>query len=257
MSRPKTYYHDEQTEVDPLDLQSVILEFGGVWRSAFERVDIIPSVSYTRLNLSRKNFFEEKAAGVRFERRIAVDFEGFAFDFDGFASVGIADQEFDPINENQAAALRDGVEINAMVGGTYVMTPTMRVTADIQRLNKDAKAQFFAYTRNQVRLTHTWLLGDGQFLLNHLSYQNDRYDVSDVVIRNIHRHDDIVRYRITYGAPLGFLAGNAFGVTSLWEQLEDITFTGSLEYLRAQSNINNFDYKNWKVQGLFTKTWRF
>ena len=52
---------------------------------------------------------------------------------------------------------------------------------------------------------------------------------------------------------LGFLIGPG----RLWSGLEDVTLSGSLEYLRSESNIRNFDYDNWRVQALFTKTWRF
>ena len=67
------------------------------------------------------------------------------------------------------------------------------------------------------------------------------------------RRDDIFRYRVTYGAPLVFF----LGAGTLWRPLEDITFTASAEWFRANSNIANFDYDNLRVQGLLTKTWRF
>lgn len=241
-----TYYHDEQVTVDPLDLQSFILEGGGIYRGAFLGVDIVPSFSYTRIELSRQHFFQEWAMDVRFERR-------FSPGLDGFISGGMAQQRFHPINENGASPLRDGGVFNGMLGGSYVISSTMRISADYQFLHKNAVAKFFAYNRNQFRVTHTWLLGGGQFLLNNVSYQRDRYIVPDVAIRDITRHDDIIRYRITYGAPLGFI----FGGGTLWEELEDITLTGSVERLRSSSNLANFDFNNWKSQALLTKTWRF
>jgi len=73
--------------------------------------------------------------------------------------------------------------------------------------------------------------------------------------------DNIVRLRVTYGAPLSYLVGDKglLGDTGirLWKELGNITFTPSLEFTRAQSNLQNFDYNNWKMQALFTKSWSF
>ena len=102
-------------------------------------------------------------------------------------------------------------------------------------------------------MNHTWLLGDGQFLLNSLTYQRDRYNDADSFVSKRTRRDDIIRYRLTYGAPLGFL----FGVDVLPEVLENVSFTPSIEVVRSRSNINNNDTKNFKVQGLLTKSWSF
>ena len=170
-----------------------------------------------------------------------------------FASARISDQDFEGIAENSAAPLRDGHQIEGMAGVSYVMSPTMRVTGDYLHFYKDADADFLGYDRDQVRLSHTWLLGGGQFLLTNFTYQRDRYDEADIFISSRTRHDDTYRARATYGAPLGFLIGPG----RLWSGLEDVTLSGSLEYLRSESNIRNFDYDNWRVQALFTKTWRF
>ena len=43
----------------------------------------------------------------------------------------------------------------------------------------------------------------------------------------------------------------------VWEPLADITFTPSVEYTRAQSNLQNFDYNNLNILGLLTKSWSF
>ena len=139
------------------------------------------------------------------------------------------------------------------MGAAWAYSPTMRISGDFLHFDKRAKGRFFSYYRDQVRIEHTWLLGGGQFLLNLFSYQRDRYEEPDPAISARTRHDDIFRYRVTYGAPLGFF----FGPGTLWREIEDITLTASGEFLRSRSNLNNFDFKNFKAQGLLTKTWRF
>lgn len=245
-----TYFHDEQVQQDAQDLQSFIVEGGGVYRSGFEGIDVTPSVSYTHLRLSRETFFQEYGVGLRLERE-------FGAGISGFASARLLYQTFSPITENAIARERDGRQIEGMIGGAYAISPAMRISADYQHQDKSAKgaggAEFFSYYRDQIRLNHTWLLGDGQFVLNSFTYQRDRYEDPDPFISGRTRHDDIFRYRVTYGAPLAFI----FGAGTLPDAIEDITVTPSIEYFRAHSNLNDFDFENWKFQALLNKTWRF
>ena len=241
-----TYYHDEQVTQDTQDVQSFMVEAGGIYRSPFWDIDVVPSVFRTHLRLSRETFFQDIGANLRFER-------DFTPRIKAFASTRISDQTFSPITETRTAQDRDGRQIEGMVGGRYVISPTMRISGDLLHLDKSAKGEFFSYYRDQVRLEHTWLLGGGQFLLNLFSYQRDRYAKSDQAVSASKRRDDIFRYRLTYGAPLGFF----FGSGTLWGGIEDITLTATGEWLRSHSNLNNFDFKNFKGQGLLTKTWRY
>ena len=143
------------------------------------------------------------------------------------------------------------------MGATYVIGPTMRITVDYLHLDKRAKGEFgvefLSYERNQIRLTHTWLLGGGQFVLNQFGYQRDLYEEPDTNISERTRRDEIFRYRFTYGAPLSFF----FGPGTLWREIKEITLTVLGEWLEARSNLNNHEFKDLKVQGLLTKTWRF
>lgn len=241
-----TYYHDEQVTQDTQDTQSFIVGAGGIYRSPFWDIDVVPSVFRTHVRLSRETFFQDIGANLRFER-------DFTPRIKAFASARISDQTFSPILETRTAQDRDGRQIEGMVGGSYVISPTMRISGDFLHLDKSAKAEFYSYYRDQFRIEHTWLLGGGQFLLNLLSYQRDRYAKSDPAVSVRKRRDDIFRYRVTYGAPLGFF----FGSGTLWGGIEDITLTATGEWLRSHSNLNNYDFKNFKGQGLLTKTWRY
>ena len=46
-----------------------------------------------------------------------------------------------------------------------------------------------------------------------------------------------------------------FGAGTLPDSVGDITVTPSIEYFRAHSNLNDFDFENWKFQALLNKTW--
>jgi len=241
-----TYYHDEQATEDELDLRSFIFEGGGVHRRGPLGLDITPTVFVTYLELSRESYYKDYGLDLRFERQFGPRLRLFA-------SANVSDQDYDAIEESGAAFIRNGVQIAGMIGANYLISPTMRITGDYLRLDKNADADFFAYDRDQFRLSHTWLLGEGQFLLTNFRFQRDRYDEPDIFVSSRTRHDDIYRIRVTYGAPLVFFLGP--GVVP--PELEDVTVSGSLEYLRDSSNIRNFDYENWRPQLLLTKTWRF
>ena len=243
-----SYYHDEMATLNTQDLQSFNAEAGGVYRyrGGLWDLDIIPSVFATHLRLSRETFFEDLGGNLRLAHR-------FNSKLSGYANFRYSEQRFEPIKENTTSELRDGDQIEGMIGATYVVSPKMRVNADYMHFYKDARANFFTYNRDQIRFNHIYLLGGGQFLLNHLSLQIDRYDTADPFVSSRIRKDQILRYRITYGAPLVHF----FGPGILPKQLEDVTFGGSIEWLRADSNLPNFNYNNWKLQALLTKKWQF
>ena len=245
-----TYYHDEQEFQDTQDLQSFVATGGGVYRNAYMSIDVIPSLSYNHIRLSRETFFQELGGELRFER---------SFDpvIEGFASFRLSTQTFSPIRENTASQQRDGRQYSGTVGGSIVLTPIHLLSGDVTFLDKNAKGnfgtEFFSFRRAQLRLSHTWLLGSGQFLLNSLTFQRDHYQDPDAAVSIVTRRDEIWRYRMTYGAPLSFI----FGKGTLWEAVEDVTFTPSVDILRQGSNLINFEVSNIKFQALLTKTWNF
>ena len=149
--------------------------------------------------------------------------------------------------------LRRGRQVEGEIGLGLVYLPEMRLDLSLLHFDKNAKAEFFAFKRSQFNVTHTYLIGGGQFLLNNLSIQLDRYDAPDPFVSQRKRMDKVLRYRLTYGAPLGFFVPEKW----LWSPLSDVTAAGSFEYFRSTSNITNFDYRNFKGQFLLSKTWSF
>ena len=252
-----TYYQDDQTAEDSLDLQSFTVEVGGTMKRAFEGIDVTPTVYRTFIDLSREEFLRETGVSLRFDR-------SFGDRVKGYASFALSNQTFHQISENSTGSERNGRQFNLTVGGSYAISATQLLAAELQHVDKNTKSdvnpgtglveEFFTFEREQLRPNHTWLLGGGQFLLNSFTYQRDRYQDPDAAFVSPRtRRDDIFRYRLTYGAPLSFF----FGDGSLPEDIASITFTPSMELLRSRSNLNNNDYKNFKAQVMFTKSWRF
>ena len=242
-------FRDEQVQQDSQDIQAVSVDVGGIYRSAFWGVDVIPTLAFSHLRLSGETFFKEGSFDLRLERNFGPTIKVFA-------SARIADQNNSPIRENQAATDRDGRQLNAMAGVEYVLSPTMRLSVDYLNFDKNAKLRAFGYDRDQIRINHTWLLGGGQFLLNNFTYQRDRYERPDAGVSSTTRHDDTFRLRVSYGAPLKFFF-SLVGIDGVLPQLDDVNFTASVEGSRTASNVRNFDRKNLKFQGLLTKNWQF
>ena len=236
-----TYYHDDQIQQDEFDLQSFNLEGGGIYRDG--PWSIIPTAFATHLQLSRETYFREFGVGVRVVRK-------YDSNISMFVGLHLSDQDFDGIAENSAAPLREGSQLEGMIGATYVLSPAVRISADYLHFEKNAKADFFGYGRDQLRFNHTMLLGEGQFLVTNLKFQRDRYDEADIFISSRTRHDNTFTARTTYGAPLKFFVGPG----KLHRELEDVTLSASGEWYRTSSNIPNFDYRNFHFQALLTKT---
>lgn len=241
-----SYYRDDQKTVGSQDLQSGSLEAGGVYHSPFWDIDIIPSGYVNYLYLSSERYMKTYGYNLRFERK-------FGPKILAFASTRLSYQQFGNITEELTANLRDGRQIEGQVGASWAFLPTMRVSGSYLHYDKNAKGHFFAYNRDELDFSHMWLLGGGQFMLNSVNLMLDAYDTNDPIVSAKTRLDHDLRYRLTYGAPLVFF----FGSGTLPVQLEDITATASAEWFRAASDIPNSDYKNWKVQWLFSKTWQF
>ena len=230
-----SYYDNDQIAEDSQDLQSFMAEGGGVYRDVFLDGDLTAKLQFSQVRLSRQTFLHEYGGDLRFDRELTNNLTGFI-------GAHLSHQSFSPIRENATSQERDGRQLSGTVGIAYEISPEHRIALDYQRLDRNAKGrgavEFFSYTRNQARLNHTWLLGDGQFFLNSLTYQRDRYDVPDAFISVRERHDNIFRLRVTYGAPLSFLMGR-LGV-GVWEPLGDITFTPSVEFTRAHCKPPEF-----------------
>ena len=121
-----TYYQDEQVQQDAFDLQSYTVEAGGIYRQGLWGISVIPTAFATHLQLSRETYFRDHGLDLRFER-------DFGRRLTAFAGARLSYQNFDGIRESRAAGLRDGRQIEGLIGASYVISPTMRVTGDYLR----------------------------------------------------------------------------------------------------------------------------
>jgi len=239
-----TYFLQEQTEVDSLDLQSIQHEYGATLKTSW--FHFTPKFYANHIHLSRESFLRTQGLDFQIDRQLTsrLDIAG-SFDLER--------QEYLPITENAAGRERKGRQISYDLDANYLLKPTMRVSAGMGYANKDAKAEYNGYERLILNWAHTWLLGRGQFLINAMAVNFDYYDEPDTAIAGRYRKDKALRYRVTYGAPLEFLQIGKI----LPQPFRDITWTFSYEFFRSVSTITNFTYRNHKYQMLLTKQFEF
>jgi hypothetical protein len=239
-----TYYLQDQSEVESLDLGSFQYDLGGTYKSRY--FNFTPTFTASHVFLSDENYLRTQGGNFLFTRT-------FFDKLESFINYRIEHQDYLRIKENDAADERTGWENGISAGAAYAITPTMRVSGSLLYSYKNAARDYEGYDRFGFRLAHSWLLGKGQFLINSADTSFDRYDEQDAAIATQFRKDTNFRYRVTYGAPLTFfLIGKI-----LPKPFKNIVASFTYEYFRSLSNITNYTYTNHKFQGLLTKKWEF
>jgi hypothetical protein len=239
-----TYFLQEQTNVNSLDLGSFQYELGGTYKSKY--FDFTPSFVASNIFLSSESFLRTQGGNFLFEREVTKK-------LNAFYNFRVERQDYLNISENSNSYDSKGPEFSNIWGASYTIIPTMKWTSSVGYADKKAKQDYNAYQRLSLNNTHTWILPKGQFLINSLNVNFDNYESPEISVAGVVRHDKSVRYRVTYGAPLTTI----FFGKSLPKPLKDIVFTGSYEFYRALSNITNYSYTNNKCQLMLTKRLEF
>lgn len=235
-----TYFLQEQTNVNSLDLGSFQYELGGTYKSKY--FDFTPSFVASHIFLSSESFLRTQGGNFLFERDLTKKLKAF-YNF------RIERQDYLNISENTNSYDNKGPEFSNFWGGSYIIIPTMKWTSSIGYADKKAKQKYNAYQRLSLNNTHTWVLPRGQFLINTMNINFDNYESPEISVAGKIRHDKAMRYRVTYGTPLTTI----FFGKILPKPLKDIVFTGSYEFYRSLSNITNYSYTNSKFQLMLTK----
>ena len=239
-----TYYLQNQTNVNSLDLGSFQYEFGGTYKNKY--VNFTPSFLASNIFLSSQSFLRTQGGNFLFDHDFTKKLAGF-FNF------RVERQDYMDISENNTAIERKGPEFDYLWGASYWLLPTMKWVSSLGYGDKYAKQDYNAFNRFSINNTHTWFLKKQQFLINTFNFYQDNYGSPEFDVSGRHRHDNIIRYRITYGAPLTTLLIGKI----LPKPLGDILFSASYEYYHALSNITNYTYGDSKFQCLLSKRWEF
>jgi hypothetical protein len=239
-----SYYRGEQIHLSELDLQAASGEVGGVYDAA--PVAIIPTLYGRRIMLANQFYSYNQGGNLRAEHQITGDLQGFVF--------GEAERQiYRSIGESASAPEKTGPQFTFGGGFNYALNPNMRVGIELSSIRKFAARNYNSYDGEAVTLSHTWLLGDGMFLLSSAGGEIDRYWESDPSVSDMSRRDRIGRLRVTYGVPVAI----AFDPEGAIPFLRDLTFTVSAEAIRQTSNLTNYTYNNRRASVGLSKRWEF
>ncbi|MDD5218038.1 MAG: hypothetical protein PHN49_08660 [Candidatus Omnitrophica bacterium] len=240
-----SYYLQEQTQVNSLDTQSFQYDLGGTYKSKW--LNFTPMFYAYHVQLSDQTFLRSQGGRFYFDNTY------WSKKLRPFIITSIERQDFNGVSESPDSYERTGPQFDQTGGFSYILTPTMRWTSSITYQNKCAKEKFDAYHNLKLENSHTWLLGKGQFLINTITAEFDRYKEADHDVVGRIRRDQVLSYRVTYGAPLTFfLIGKI-----LPRPFQDITLSANYEYFRELANITNYSYTDHKFQILWTKRFDF
>lgn len=244
-----TIFRDDQLHLNEQNLQSYVFDGGGTFRSEWVNVTINPA--WSKLRLADQSFYDSYGGRLRLEKRVDEIFEAYA-EYQGVY------EKFRAITFSPTSTERTGGRHDVRLGVNWTLQPNIQLNFEYNRTRKDARKSFNAYDAHTLTGNMTYLMDGGQFLLLTATGERDQYDDPDLTVSDRTRQDTIMRYRATYGAPLGFFADLVTGEQeTLPSYIADITFTGALEWLDSASNIKNYDYSNLKAQFLLTKRWEF
>ncbi len=239
-----TYYLQEQTNVNSLDLGSFQYEVGGTYKNRY--VNFTPSFVASNTFLSSQSFLRTQGGNFFFDH-------DFTKKLNGFFNLRAERQDYMNISENNTATGRKGPEFDYAWGASYWLLPTMKWMSSLGYGDKYAKQDYNAFNRFSINNTHTWFLPKQQFLINTFNVYFDDYQSPEFSVGALERHDKSIRYRITYGAPLTTLLIGRI----LPKPFKDILFTGTYEYYHALSNITSYTYGDNKFQLILSKRWEF
>lgn len=175
--------------------------------------------------------------------------------WEAFADLRLDDQTFHNVTADTLGSNNSGTLPSLWLGSQWHVTPAHTLTMALGAAQRDAQAKFMSNDRWALRLGETWLLGQGQFINATSEFGLAIYDRPDTTFSAMTRRDRDARFALTYGVPVGTMAG-AVGLDAP-EDLRDVVFSLSGEYYRAVSSLTNYTYSNIRTQALVSKRWEF
>ncbi|MCC6467086.1 MAG: tetratricopeptide repeat protein [Alphaproteobacteria bacterium] len=244
-----TIFRSDQLHLNEQNLQSYVFDAGGTYRSDW--VDVTINPTWTKLRLADQSYYDSYGGKFRLDKKVDQSFDVYS----EYAGVY---EKFRGITFSPSSVDRTGGRHDIRTGVTWTLMPTLQLNFEADYTRKNARQSYVAYSGYALQGNLTYLMDGGQFLLLTAMGERDQYDDPDQFVSARTRQDTIMRFRGTYGAPLGFFSDLVTGdKEALPSFIADITFTGALEWLDSASNLPNYDYSNLKAQFLLTKRWEF
>ena len=120
--------------------------------------------------------------------------------------------------------------------------------------DKDARNDGFSYDAKRASAAAYKLFGMGRYLTASVSYTRTEYEQPDGFYTiNTTREDDLLRFRVATGAPLGTL----FSSLDLPDGISSIVAQAGVSYYTQDSNISQLDIDNWSYDLMLSKSYAY
>jgi len=237
-----TYYQSEQFHLNTFDLSAYAMD-GGVAFDMAGGTTVTPKMAWRHVWLEDHTYQQAIGPLLSVEHEVVPTLRLKA-------DITAERQIYHNIPSSQTLAERTGRMYRAEPAVTWIVTPEHRIEPGLGFERTVAADGYNSYTRAGLTLGHTWILGDGGFLLSVLSLTQDEYDSPDPSISETTRRDAQWRARFTYGLPLGVLFRND-------QAAEGPTLLVGFEAFRQVSTVTNYTYDNYRLTLGLTRRWEF
>lgn len=240
----------EQFDLDEFDVVS-----GFISGSAFidaTVVDLEPRVVYRQIQLGDDRYLRAGEGGVRIQRAIGnnnrlIAFADLAGGFDDFA----------PVEADEFADEKTGPFFAASAGVIWTPTERLGVLARYNFTERFAEEDFEAFTTHGVSVTAQYLLTNATALRASLGYAHSDFGGPDPFVSTTTTQDDDA-----FSARLGMLVRadallEGAGIEDPVEATKNLSLNLGFGYRRVFSNLDNFEFQNFRFEASLTKRFFF
>jgi len=226
-----SYYDAAQHDLEEFELQALTLDTGA--RFVTDWGTFTPQLSGSTVLLAHEKYIESAGVSLRLDRRAS---EHVAL----FANARFEYQDFKPVDSSPTADDRSGGVAQLDLGADWPLGPSQRLAVQLGGTSKHARENYYAYTGGAALLSHTWLLGSGQFLLSTAVARYDTYREEQEFVSHRKRRDAGLRGQLLYGVPLELVVGRWLELRAL----QGVVVTLRVEHSATESNLRNYEYAN-------------
>ncbi|MEM8624070.1 MAG: hypothetical protein AAGG47_11160 [Pseudomonadota bacterium] len=240
----------EQFELDEFD---VVSGFASV--SAFidaTVLDIEPRATFRQIYLGGERYLRSGEGGVRLQRAIGNDQRLL-----GFVDISGGFDDFASVDADEFADEKTGPFVQARTGVLWTPTDRLGIVGSYTFSERFADEDFEAFSQHGVSVTAQYVVNDAAALRLSADYAFADFDGPDPFISTTTTQEDHA-----VGARLGLLLRadgllRAAGADEPIAALDDLSLNLGFGYRRVFSNLDNFDYQNFRFEASITKQFFF
>lgn len=238
-------YSADQFDLDQYDTFDISAQIGG--RFEFGEIFLTPAFTYDHVILGGDSYIDNYATSLRADYRLNDP-------VNLWARGDLAYLDYRNTEDYPAGELQSGTDAGITLGADFYIGTTHRLTFSATYGGYNSDQDWESYQGPAIGINHTWLLGEGAFLMTDIAGQYQDYRMTDPAVgAEEERADWIYRSRLTLGVPVQTL----FMADEWPDFLSGLTMSIYGEYYRANSNIRNYDYDNVRAGATLSKRWEF